>query len=335
MASASKRSEYFDNAKFILIFLVVFGHVISPLKEYNRVLYTLYTFIYLFHMPAFIMISGYFAKNFNKKGYLVKTFKKILVPYFIFQFIYSIFYYLIGKESTLHFDILDPHWSLWFLLSMFFWNVFLYLFSKMGWAGFFVSIAIGIAVGYVDEIGSFMSLSRTFVFFPYFFIGYLLKGNQLKRLVRNRYSLPIGLVIIAATVICFAVGFPKSAVPWLLGDTSYAGMGGEQLYDGVLRTIQYAATLIVTFGFLTLIPSSKLKLTKIGERTLYVYLFHGFIIKPVQTIMPEESLNMVSENYLILILFSLIICTILGSFLVKKYTKPLVEPKLPLGSGGR
>ncbi|WP_251555161.1 acyltransferase family protein [Neobacillus muris] len=334
MAAASKRSEYFDNAKFILIFLVVFGHVISPLKEYNKVLYTLYTFIYLFHMPAFIMISGYFAKNFKKKGYLVKTFKKILVPYFIFQVIYSVFYYAIGKESTIHFDILEPHWSLWFLLSMFFWNVFLYLFSKMGWAGFFVSAGIGIAVGYIDDIGSFMSLSRTFVFFPYFFIGYLLKGNQLQRLVRNRYSLPIGIVIILATVICFAIGIPETAVPWLLGDTSYAGMGGEQLFDGVLRASQYAATLIVTYGFLTLIPSSKLKLTKIGERTLYVYLFHGFIIKPVQTILPKESLNVVSENYWIPIIFSFVVCTILGSYLVKKYTKPLVEPKLPLGSGG-
>ncbi|MFZ7944441.1 acyltransferase family protein, partial [Neobacillus sp. 19] len=69
MAVTSKRSKYFDNAKFILIFLVVFGHLISPLKERDRILFTLYTVIFLFHMPAFIFISGYFAKGFRKKGY--------------------------------------------------------------------------------------------------------------------------------------------------------------------------------------------------------------------------------------------------------------------------
>src|SRR3954454_11961298 len=82
MASTKSRSKYFDNAKFILIFLVVFGHMISPYKDQDKVLFTLYSVIFLFHMPAFILISGYFAKGYRKKGYLLKTVQKILVPYF-------------------------------------------------------------------------------------------------------------------------------------------------------------------------------------------------------------------------------------------------------------
>lgn len=334
MTSISKRSKYFDNAKFILIFLVVFGHLISPLKEQDGFLFTLYSVIFLFHMPAFIMISGYFAKGYNKKGYLAKSIKKILIPYFIFQVIYSIYYYFNGQEEKLSFDFLHPHWTLWFLLSMFCWNLLLYLFAKLKWAGFALSIILGISIGYIDQVGSFLSISRTFVFFPYFLLGFLLNEDQLKRIIRTKYSLPIGLIIIAGTLIYFGTAFPKDAVPWLLGDTSYANMGGKNISDGLIRGIQYVLTLIVVFSFMVLIPSVQFKVTKIGERTLYVYLFHGFIIKTIQTIIPEKNVNPILGNYLILIIVSLIICLILGSYLIKKYTRPLVELELSLESRG-
>ncbi len=328
MASTSKRSKFFDNAKFILIFLVVFGHLISPLKEQDGILFTLYTVIFLFHMPAFILISGYFAKGYKKKGYLKKSVKKILIPYFIFQIIYSVYYYLIGKEERLTVDFLHPHWTLWFLMSLFFWNLLLYAFARMRWMGFAIAIVLGVAIGYVEPVGSFLSLSRTFVFFPYFLLGFLLNGNQLVRVIRAKYSLPIGIGIILAILLFFGMGFPKDAVPWLLGDTSYAKMGGMDWSDGLLRALQYGLTLLVVFGFLALIPSTQYKLTKIGERTLYVYLFHGFIIKSLQAILPEESLSFFSGNYLLLLIFSLFICVVLGSFFIKKYTQPLVELKV-------
>ncbi|WP_040208714.1 acyltransferase family protein [Neobacillus jeddahensis] len=328
MNTTSKRSKFFDNAKFILIFLVVFGHMISPLKEDNGILFTLYTVIFLFHMPAFILISGYFAKGYKKKGYFLKSTKKILIPYFIFQIIYSIYYYLIGQEERLAFDFLHPHWSLWFLLSLFFWNLLLYVFARLGWPGFAAAVIIGIAIGYVNHVGSFLSLSRTIVFFPYFLLGYLLNGNQLKRLIRAKFSFPLGIVIIMLTWFLLGYTFPKDAVPWLLADTSYESMGGMEWTDGFIRALQYGLTLIVVFGFLSLIPSTQYKLTKIGERTLYVYLFHGFIIKSLQAIIPEESLVFISGNYLLLMSISLIICLILGSYMIKKYTQPLVELKV-------
>ncbi|MEH7075304.1 acyltransferase family protein [Neobacillus drentensis] len=328
MASTSKRSKYFDNAKFILIFLVVFGHLISPLKEKDGILFTLYTVIFLFHMPAFIFISGYFAKGFKKKGYFAKSVKKILLPYVIFQIIYSIYYYLNGQESHLEINLLQPHWSLWFLLSLFCWNLLLYVFARFKWMGFFWAVGLGISIGFIDHVGSYLSISRTFVFFPYFLLGYLLNGDQLKKAIRAKYSLPIGLVIILGTLFFLGFKFPHDAVPWLLGDTSYANMGQEEWSDGLFRGLQYILTLIVVFGFLMLIPSNPLKVSEIGERTLYVYLFHGFIIKSLQVVVPDEHLTTFSGNYLLLIIISLIICLFLGSYFTKKYTRPLVELRI-------
>lgn len=327
MSSSSKRSKFFDNAKFILIFLVVLGHVISPLKDRDGVLFTLYTCIFLFHMPAFIFISGYFSKRFNKKGSLLKIAKKLLIPYIIFQIIYSIYYYLIGQEKKFEIDFLHPHWAMWFLLSLFFWNLMLHVFSRLRWSGFVIAVTVGIGIGYIDHIGSFLSLSRTFVFFPYFLLGYLLKGSQLKKIIRSKFSIPVGVSIIITTALVLTI-FPTNGISWLFGDSSYASMGGKQLSDGLIRLMQYGLTIVVVFSFLTLIPSSQFRITRIGERTIYVYLLHGFILKLIEAIVPNKNLYNISGNYLLLILFSFLVCLLLGSFLIKKYTSPIVELKL-------
>ena len=330
MSSSSKRSKFFDNAKFILIFLVVLGHVISPLKKQDGILFTLYTSIFLFHMPAFIFISGYFTKQIEKKVSLLQTTKKLLIPYVLFQAIYSIYYFCIGQEKNLEFDFFHPHWAMWFLLSLFFWNLLLRVFTKLRWIGFFIALLMGAGIGYIDHIGSFLSLSRTFVFFPYYLLGHLMQGNQLKQIIRSKFSIPVGTAIILATVIILATAFPANAIPWLFGDTSYASMGGKQITDGLYRLLQYGFTIVVVFAFLSLIPSNQFRLTKIGERTIYVYLFHGFIIKLILAIVPNKNLYNISGNYLLLILFSFLLCLFLGSFLIKKYTSPFVELKLVL-----
>lgn len=332
MASKTNRSRYFDNAKLVLIFLVVFGHVISPLKDRDGVLFTLYTIIYFFHMPAFVMISGYFSKGFRKKGYFVKIIKKVLLPYLIFQFIYSLFYFFNGREDSIRFDIFHPHWSLWFLLSLFFWNVMLYLFARFKWVGVLIAFGLGIGIGYVDQIGGFLSLSRTFVFFPYFLLGYMLNSENLNKIVRNRFSFPAAIAIISAVFIYLGFSFPKDALPWLLGDSSYAAMGADAPLAGLYRVVQYSLTLMVVFAFLTFIPSIHFKLTKLGERTLYIYLFHGFVIKPVQALLPEGNITLLSGHYLLMACFSFVVCLLLGSYFVKKCTKPIVEPSLRFNS---
>jgi fucose 4-O-acetylase-like acetyltransferase len=328
MASSSSRSLYLDNAKFILIFLVVFGHVISPLKGKDNVLFTMYSVIFLFHMPAFILISGYFSKGFKKKGHFIKSIKKVLLPYLIFQVIYSVFYYWNGNESYLKFDLLQPHWTLWFLLSLFCWNLFLYVFAKLKWVGLIIAASIGIGVGYFDHVGSFLSLSRTFVFFPYFLLGYLLEPEHIKLIKKVKFSTGIGFAVLLSTMLLFGALFPKDAVPWLLGDTSYAHMGVKEMTDGLIRASQYLITAMVIYGFLALVPASGFKLTVIGERTLYVYLLHGFIIKTIETFVSDDILNSMSDHYVTLVIFSLGVCVLLGSYFTKKYTRPLIELRI-------
>src|SRR5699024_3448055 len=125
-----QRDCFYDNARVGLIFLVVFGHLLHHYTDLSTVSKTLYSLFYRFHMLALIFISGFFAKSSSKPNYIKNLINKLLLPYLIFQLIYTGYYYLLGKSNFQN-DLFDPQWSLWFLLSLFFWHLLLILFKKI------------------------------------------------------------------------------------------------------------------------------------------------------------------------------------------------------------
>ncbi|HIH7688637.1 TPA: acyltransferase family protein, partial [Staphylococcus aureus] len=118
MTSLKERDYFFDNARAILILLVVFGHMLQPYTSGDKYLSALYLVIYSFHMPTFLFISGYFAKNIDKPYYLEKISKRLIVPYMIFFAFFSIYYFLTGKSDELQLDPFNPVFALWFLITL-------------------------------------------------------------------------------------------------------------------------------------------------------------------------------------------------------------------------
>ncbi|MEN2767235.1 acyltransferase family protein [Ornithinibacillus xuwenensis] len=271
-----ERNAFFDNAKLLLILLVVFGHVIQPFIAGSLEMHALYTWIYTFHMPAFIFLAGFFAKGFGDSGYFIKLAKKLLLPYFIFQLTYSSYYYFIGKSNWLT-DIFYPHWSLWFLISLFSWHLLLYWFKKIPpIISLSVAVALGILVGYLAGVGHYFSLSRTFVFFPFFLLGFWLKEKHLMYLKRKGIQVIAGLILTAtALAIYFA---PEINTGWLLASKSYYDLGMQE-FGGIARLLVYVTSTLMAASVLAWVPTKRYSFTHLGERTLYVYLLHGFIIQ--------------------------------------------------------
>lgn len=90
--TASKRIEYVDIAKGIAIMLVVMGHVLQfDMAGANR--NVVFSFIYSFHMPLFMSLSGYvvgIGYPQKKRGYretLIRRFNQLAVPYFVWGLI--------------------------------------------------------------------------------------------------------------------------------------------------------------------------------------------------------------------------------------------------------
>ncbi|WP_103597814.1 acyltransferase family protein [Campylobacter concisus] len=131
-----QRVDWVDTLKFIGILSVILGHINFPLNG----------FIYTWHMPLFFMVSGFFIKfETSFKDFVVKNFKRLMIPYFIFSII-GLFMEML-KRYLLHREALDyVHeikgifidmdfaglcntyaFVLWFLPALFFSRVFLYL----------------------------------------------------------------------------------------------------------------------------------------------------------------------------------------------------------------
>lgn len=272
-----KRNAYFDNAKLLFISLVVFGHMIQPFVEGSHAVGTLYTWIYTFHMPAFILLAGFFAKGSGDLAYILTLAKKLIIPYIVFQVLYTGYYFLIGKSNWLTDSIFYPHWSLWFLFSLFCWHLLLILYRKFRPAlGITIAVAFGVIVGYFDHVGHTFSLSRTFVFFPYFLIGYWLSKEQLLFVKRKNIKIISLLVMIVVAVVIYYL--PHIQTGWLLASKSYSTLGME-LYGGIVRLIVYVTASVMTVSVLAWIPEKRFSFTVLGERTLYVYLLHGFFIQ--------------------------------------------------------
>lgn len=70
MTRTPQRNAYWDTVKALLIFLVVTGHCIQHFTQGDFWTNPVFTGIYIFHMPLFMFISGYFChKSLEKRGW--------------------------------------------------------------------------------------------------------------------------------------------------------------------------------------------------------------------------------------------------------------------------
>ena len=90
-----QRYYIFDNFKGILIFTVVFAHFLWSYSDQNRNTLSrkIVVFIYFFHMPSFIFISGFLTSKNSEK--ISNSFKLIILYYiFNFSFVLIIHFYI-------------------------------------------------------------------------------------------------------------------------------------------------------------------------------------------------------------------------------------------------
>ena len=118
-----ERDYFFDNLKAVLIFLVVLGHFLLPIHG-ESVLVVVKRLIYVFHMPLFVFVSGYFAKKIYKNGQY--NFKKILYlikAYIIFVIAIQIVYALCGFRDFSEINFFSQSGAPWYLFAMIVWYI--------------------------------------------------------------------------------------------------------------------------------------------------------------------------------------------------------------------
>jgi len=273
-------------------------------------------------MPAFILISGYFAKNFRKEGHYKKLIIKLLVPYVLFEVFYSLFISLI-YDKKLDFSMSTPYWLMWFLLSLFCWHIMLYFISKFQYS-FAISILIAVLAGYFDNFDKEFSLLRTFTFFPFFLAGFLLKKEHFEYLK----SLPVKLLsLLFLSGLFIYIHFSHNiSFRWLWASRPYSYYGFEGIEAAFFRLFYFLVMFIACTAFLSLVTSKKTFFSNLGIYTLYTYLLHGFFVrffiykKPI-----VDKIDSVGD-FVLIIGFVLLLCFLTTLPFVRKATSILIEP---------
>lgn len=272
-----QRIPFFDNAKFLLMILVVFSHLLEPFIEDWHGYHDLYYFIFIFHMPAFILIAGHFSKGIGR-GNGLKILKKTLMPYLVFQFIYSAYYTVIGLQSAFSWNLLIPKWSLWFLVSLFFWQCSLTVFKKLPpWAAVGLSILLALVVGYLPFIDRNLALQRSFVFLPFFLIGHYFSWDKLIN-VRSKHKYSFALVGFGSLLL-FISQFESFNKYWVFGSKPYEDFLSAPELGAFVRLLVMMLALVGILSFLLLVPRRQTIFTDLGRNTLTAYLLQGFIVK--------------------------------------------------------
>ncbi|UXR76912.1 MULTISPECIES: acyltransferase family protein [unclassified Staphylococcus] len=329
MVTLKERDAFFDNARAALIFLVVFGHLIQPYTSEQPFLTALYLVIYSFHVPAFLFISGFFAKNIGREGYLEKVGKKLLGPYLIFYAFFSVYYFLTGKNSSVDLDLFSPVFALWFLLTLFSFNVILLVVRQFK-PIYVLPAAIMIAIFSVfsTNIDGYLSWSRTLVFFPVFYIGYLLNDN-FSHTIRQKKYVPLSIAVLVGFMIFYY--FHPIDSSWLLASSPYQQIEGfDIILSPLKRLLFYVVIFTAMMAFLNLTPEKHYWFTYIGSRTMYVYLLHGIFIGLIrgQHIYPFIDAHP-ALGLLYNFILSCFIVWIWSTDFVAKWTSPFVQLKSP------
>lgn len=120
-----ERNLKLDNAKGILITLVVIGHMLLPIQGTTRGVTNFFYMIYAFHMPAFVFTSGLLAQRIYtrvpKPHFNWRRWCSTLWLYLLLQFILFFSEIPAYGRTTRFPDFLHTSGAPWYLLALLLW----------------------------------------------------------------------------------------------------------------------------------------------------------------------------------------------------------------------
>ncbi|MGD1225395.1 MULTISPECIES: acyltransferase family protein [Streptomyces] len=275
---AKQRDAFFDNAKYLAIVLVAMGHAWEPLKGQSRIVEAVYTVVYSFHMPAFIIISGYFSRSFDMRpDRLKRLVTGVLVPYVLFETAYSLFQRYAAPDPSQSITLLDPWYLTWFLVALFVWRLTTPLWKVVRWP-LPLALTIAVLASVSPDIGDDLDLQRVLQFLPFFVLGLVMKPEHFQ-LVRRREVRILSVPVFAAALVVGWWAVPRMNTAWFYHRDAAQNLGAPWWSGAVMTFALFGCSLLLTACFFAWVPRRTFWFTALGAGTLYGYLLHGFLVK--------------------------------------------------------
>lgn len=301
LAKKEGRIWQLDLLKALAIFFVIWGHSVQQLSDYDYRTNPCYLFIYSFHMPLFMTISGFFASKICSCKFqeMVKhRSRQLLLPVLAWSLI------IFGTEYIMYRIGVAPSYeplitsrligggSLWFLKSAFICTVLLWL------ANSFTNKTLGFIITLLFSQLIFYYLIM--VMYPCFLIGFFLNKN-LNWIVEKKKPIIVicgTLFIVGAVYISFFntsintemwnlnLGIKNILFSGKLPNSeelstliNYIGYRYFRMIIGMLASI----TLICIMFSINSIPMSKSfdHIYYIGQNTLSIYVIQTVVLETV------------------------------------------------------
>ena len=352
------RNYRLDNAKSLLIVLVVFAHIISNVLGYKGVFNgILWCVINAFHMPCFLIISGYLAyKRIENKEY-AKVIQSCFIPFLFAQFGMFLMFAYTGTTKDFYLQDgsnemvwLRPMGALWYIFAIGCYIISTSIIIEKSGEKYLpwiivISLLFSIAMGYGHTIWYFR-LTKMIAYYPYFFIGYYLRTKRPS--IFNKSS--VSVLMIVSFVI--SLGILTLLLRRLMGDVAMTGLISMEetgkftehipydypnIYGPILRIVIILLGVLVSISLITIMPNRKLYFTRLGENSIYIYILHWFLIRGMGILRKRgfpkiiQSFIVLSNQgynvFLIVLPITILLCLLLQNKYIRSLFRPFIEPR--------
>lgn len=308
-----QRNQYLDILRGIAIILMVFGHCLQYgngtefIKSsgffYNR----LFQVIYSFHMPLFMLLSGYLffytvGRYQKTREFLKNRWRRIVLPIIgwqTFHYLVKMVGMIMSREeiSTAFFVKYVRSWftDIWFLLAILYCSLIIFIVRKYCKDSVVVYALIFI-LSFItpDSMPNIYLYKYMYPFFlsGYFFAGYLDKGKDIISQIRLKY-------LFAGTMVVFAILFRFWDIDAYIYITGYTLIGKDNafrqfvidvyriLIGFVGSAVAVSGSKIVYEWLTTRITTGRLKrvndgfwhvIAEIGRNSLCIYILSSEMV---------------------------------------------------------
>lgn len=271
------RDHSLDFMKGILIYLVVFGHVIAKYSEPGWV----YIIIHTFHMPLFFFISGFLAASSMRsdpKSFMKKKIFRILVP----ALCWSLLFFIMKIPSSLDYPtkVIKSFMDIWFLYVLFYLYIVCSIICQ--YKKQYVYLLIIIVIGYVIYpfllnsgrlFGYIVEEFRIIREMPVFAMGLLYYDYKDRLTKKSKRLIVVISMIVYVSCFVYSLFIKGHSVEYLLANENY-----------IVRALAYQSATIISFSlfkwFFSFIKDYKITgiIEAIGQSTMGIYAMNGIVI---------------------------------------------------------
>ena len=319
-----QRIPSLDVLRGICMICVVIGHCgISGLKKY----------VYVFHMPVFFLISGYFFnQNISFKVLFRKKVWSLIIPYYVSCIPLIVFYPLLSyiRGGYIAFvsafiDIIKAIiyatgeavdfpvqvraiGALWFLWALFWSQIIYYWLCKISKKKFIIVVVLAIVSAITSNYVILpLSIQQGCFALPYIFIGSYIKEHNIFNELKSKWK---RFIITVASLIGYGFMIHFYSGVYMV-NCNY----GNGLYDyiGTLFCVALVGIISIYISrynnisrLIKFYGKNSLLFLAIHNIELYVFPYHAIYIKVFRATVMQYNNNWIELIYLIMFKFSLI-----------------------------